>query len=187
MPTGGLDSVVELFRETHQLAVGLRNSKAALARTALSRTLRAMSPDAMGESALALMRATGMNRARVSALSMWDKFYTSKGLAPQYPITILPVLGFIVDYAAVRANGSHVIKGAISNLRRAAQFTHQWEVDATGEDSITEATKAVKRALPSKPKEGVPVDIDALLVCMTHLSLEGDPVSLQQGPSWQQQ
>ena len=180
-PLVGPTSVTALFLQTQALVVRCRSAKEALRHTDLRTVLQRMHPEDMGRAALALTRTLGMTAARKSALSQWEKFFASKGLPAEYPLSLLSVLGFILNYAAVKGNASHVLKGAVSNLRRAAQLNDIWDIDAEGEVTITSVTKATKAALPSKPKESEAVDIDSLQVMLTGLDLEGSPASVRLG------
>lgn len=173
--------VTSLFLQTRALVVQYRDAKEALKYTELRPVLKAMLPSDMGRAALALTHFLGMSAARRSALSQWEKFFASKKLPAAYPLTLLEVLGFMVNYVAVKGNASHVLKGAVSNLRRAASLNDQWDIDQDDEDEITAVTKSLKRALPSKPKESEAIDIDSLLVVMTSLALEVDPASARLG------
>ena len=173
--------VTRLFLETRDITLRTRDPKAALLLTKLRPTLQSMHPSDMGRAMLALTHVLGMSAARRSALQQWEKFFNSKGLDAEYPLTVMPVLGFIANYVVVKGNCSHVLHCAVSNLRRAAVLNDMWNIDATGENAILAAIKAAKLALPSRARESEAVDIDALLVLMTSLALADDASSARLG------
>jgi hypothetical protein len=161
--------------------VHYRNPKVALRHTGLRAALQAMAPADMGRAGLALVRAMGMSKARESALTQWEKFFQSKGMEAVYPLTTMNVLGFIWNYVGVKGNHSHVLPGAISCLRRAAQLNDLWDIDAEGEAAIAETIKTAKKVLPSRAKVSEAIDIDELLVLMEELYLEAGPASARLG------
>ena len=135
---------------------------------------------------LVLLLAVGLPAAAAAAaaaaaLTQWEKFFHSKGLEAVYPLTIMDVLGFLWNYVAVKGNKSHVLPGAISNLRRAAQLNGIWDIDAAGEAAITDSIKTAKKALPSSAKVSEAIDIDELLVLMEQFFLEEGPASARLG------
>lgn len=172
---------LDLFYKTQGLARLLRDPKTALKQTELRPLFEGMSPDEMAQAVMALTRDMGMNKARRSALTQLDKFYEAKGLAAVYPIKLLGVLAYAANYVVGKGNLSHVLSTAMSNLRRAAIHEGQWDLDEDDEAQLTDAIKALKRALPSEAKESEAVDIDRLLVLLHALALKDDAQSARMG------
>lgn len=172
--------VAKLLR-TRELTHETRSARTALGITGVDRDMAALSVEEEGEVVLELARALDKTAARRSALTQYTKYCLSKGHAPIFPITLKVALGYASFYVIHKKNGSHVAPGAMSNFRVAAKAHDEWAVTPEEDNVIRQCIKALKKTLPSAPKENVGADLDLVIILMSELATRPGAASSQLG------
>ena len=179
--SAGVRDAVSRLIQCKALTHTSRSAAQALATSGAPAAMAQLSIYGEGEAILLLQRTTTMGPARVSAMSQWEVFCARKGTAPIYPITLTLAAAYISFYSVDKGNFSHVLDGAMSNLRRAAIASGVWDVSPEDEKVLADCMRSLQGVLPSASKKSAGINLDELLPYMTALAQRTDAASARTG------